>query len=548
MEIVQQVMAHALAVLMGAAVTAASIPLVHIMQLESYQGRMYLRWLGRHVVSDCVPYLFAGIAALLLRASYAFLGGSDSLLAKICYSAADFIYIFLLAALYYGYAKRKHVKPLVYTGRVIRLLAVEWVLAFLFSEIFFVRLYAWEYGLDWWSYLSPLMVRYAPGTLLPLFLLLVHYLLYPVEESVKRWYFNDAKKKLAGRGELVKIGITGSFGKTGTKYALEAMLRRKYCVLITPGSYNTPMGVTRVIREQLKDEHDAFVAEMGARFKGDIKELCGLVKPQYGIITAVGKQHLETFGSVEKIIETKGELLRGLGEDGCCFLNGDDENCRTLYEESTLAEKYLYGTEGGDLFMLAENINTSAAGSQFDLVAENGERVKCKTQLLGKYNILNLTGAAALAYRLGMGMDEIAAAVAEAKPVEHRLQLIPGSVTVIDDAFNANPVGSKEALNVLAMFEGKKIVVTPGMVEQGAEEEHLNYEFGRHMAGCADIAIIIGKAHAYPICEGLLDAHFPEENLVRAASLLEATELLKKYTEPGCVVLFENDLPDNFAE
>lgn len=198
--------------------------------------------------------------------------------------------------------------------------------------------------------------------------------------------------------------------------------------------------------------------------------------------------------------------------------------------------------------MRAADIRTGPSGSEFALVAENGERVACKTQLLGKYNILNLTGAAALAYRLGMGMGEIAAAIAEAKPVEHRLQLIPGPVTVIDDAFNANPVGSREALNVLSMFEGRKIVVTPGMVELGSEEEELNYEFGRHMAACADIAVIIGKRHADPICEGLLDAHFDESCLVRADSLAEATELLKKYTEPGCVVLFENDLPDNFAE
>jgi UDP-N-acetylmuramoyl-tripeptide--D-alanyl-D-alanine ligase len=98
------------------------------------------------------------------------------------------------------------------------------------------------------------------------------------------------------------------------------------------------------------------------------------------------------------------------------------------------------------------------------------------------------------------------------------------------------------------MFPGKKIIVTPGMVEQGAEEEQLNHEFGYHMAACSDIAIIIGKKHADPICEGLLDAHFPAENLVRAESLAEVTDLLKNYTEPGCVVLFENDLPDNFAE
>lgn len=544
----ENIMAYALCVLMGAAVAAASIPLLHIMQLESYQGRMYLKWLAKHIVSDFVPYLFAGIAALLLRASYAFLGGSENLLAKICFSTADFIYILLLAVFYFGYAKKEHVKPLVFTGRIIRFLLVEWGVAFLFSILFFMRLVAWQYGTDWWTYMSPFLIRYAPGMLLPLFVLLVYFLLYPLEEGIKRFYFNDAKKKLAAREDLVKIGITGSFGKTGTKYALEAMLSEKYSVLITPGSYNTPMGVTRVVREQLKADHEVFVAEMGARYKGDIRELCKLVKPQYGIITAVGKQHLETFGSIEKVMETKGELLRGLGEDGCCFLNGDDANCRKLYEESALAEKYLYGTQGEDLFMRAEDVAVSPEGSAFTLIAENGERVLCKTQLLGKYNILNLTGAAALAYRMGMSMEEIASAIAKAKPVEHRLQLIPGAVTVIDDAFNANPVGSKEALNVLAMFPGKKIVVTPGMVELGSEEEALNRAFGAYMADCTDIAIIIGKSHADPICEGLLDAGFDEEKLVRAQSLAEATELLKNYTEPGCVVLFENDLPDNFAE
>lgn len=544
----QTILAYALAALMAAAVTAASIPFVHIMQLESYQGRMYMKWLRRHIGSDFVPYLFAGIAALLLRISYAFLGGSTSILAKVCFSAADFIYIFMLAALYFGYIKKKHVKPLVYTGRVVRLLIAEWALAFVFSNIFFMRLYAWEYGNDWWTFLSPFLIRYAPGALMPLFALLAYLILYPLEESIKKRYFNDAKKKLDARTDLVKIGITGSFGKTGTKYALESMLGKKYNTLITPGSYNTPMGVTRVIREKLQDTHEVFVAEMGARYQGDIKELCKLVNPRFGIITAVGRQHLETFGSIEKVIETKGELLRGMGKDGCCFLNGDDENCRRLYEESALDEKYLYGTKGGELFMRADNIQTGAEGSTFELVAGNGERIVCKTQLLGKYNIVNIVGAAALAYRLGVSMGQIASAISEEKPVEHRLQLIPGPVTVIDDAFNANPAGSTEALNVLSMFPGKKIIVTPGMVELGAEEERANYDFGAHMAACADIAIIIGKKHADPICDGLLDAHYPQEKLVRAESLAEATELLKKYTEPGCVVLFENDLPDNYAE
>lgn len=211
---VQNVLFYALAALMGAAVTAASLPLVHIMQLESYQGRMYLRWLFRHAAAEFAPCLFAGLAALLLRMSYAFLGGNDSILAVVCYSAADFVYILLLAAHYYGFAKKKHIKPLVYTGRVIRFLAAEWALAFCFSAILFLPAYGWEFAsFSWWTFLWPFLIRYAPGALLPLFVLLVYCLTFPVESAVKAWFFNDAKKKLAGREDLLKIGITGSFEK-----------------------------------------------------------------------------------------------------------------------------------------------------------------------------------------------------------------------------------------------------------------------------------------------------------------------------------------------
>ena len=537
-----------LCVLMGATVAAASVPLVHMLQLESYQGRMYLKWLKKHISSDVVPYLFAGVAALLLRASYPFLGGADSVLARICFSAADFVYIAILAIFYFSYQNKPHVKPIVYTGRVIRFLVAECVIAFLFAALFFMKLYSWQYGMDWWTYLSPYMLRYAPGALLPVFVFAVYLVLYPLEEGIKRWYFNDAKKKLAKHEGLIRIGITGSYGKTGTKYALCSMLSPKYETLITPGSYNTPMGVTRVVRTSLEPSHKVFVAEMGARYKGDIKELCRLVHPEYGIITAVGSQHLETFGTLDRVRETKGELLAGIIPGGCCFLNGDDENCRRLYDESRVEGKYLYGTQGEDLYMRAEDIQTGPSGSTFTLRAQDGASVKCSTKLLGKYNILNMTGAAALAYKLGISLETIASAIAVTEPVEHRLQLIEGAVTVIDDAFNANPLGSAEALRVLSSFGGRKIIVTPGMVELGAQEEALNREFGANIAKTADIAIIIGLKHADPICEGITAAGFPENCIVRAETLAEATELLKRYTEPGCTVLFENDLPDNYAQ
>ena len=549
-ELVSTVVSYALSVFMGAAVVAASVPLVHILQLESYQGKMYLKWLIKHIGSDFVPSFVAGFAALALRAGYLLIGPTNLLVGRICYYLADIVYIAMLAVIYFSYEKKQHVKPLAYTGRVKRLLVAELILAIFFSAMFFSPLLWEKYGIVWINYMPPFVIRYLPGLILPLFLFACYLIMYPVEEGIKQWYLNDAKRMLKEHEGLVRIGVTGSYGKTGVKYALSEILSIKYNTLITPGSYNTPMGVTRTVREQLNDGNEVFVAEMGARYVGDIKTLCKLVHPQYGIITAVGKQHLETFKSLDNIINTKAELIGGLEQGGCCFLNGDDENCLKIYENySSVRQLYLYGTQGDNLYMKAENIKVTGEGSTFDLVAFDGAKASCNSQLLGRHNIVNLTAAAALAYKLGMSMEEISQGIAKARPVEHRLQLIQGPVTVIDDAFNSNPVGSKEALKVLGSFEGKKrIVVTPGMVELGSEEAELNREFGRCIAENADVAIVIGKTHADPICEGIMERGFDEANLVRVASLKEATEKLAQYGGAGSVVLFENDLPDNYNE
>lgn len=549
-ETLVKIMDYALSVLMGASVVAASIPLVHILQLESYQGKMYLKWLMKHIGSDFMPSFVAGAAALVFRAGYVLISGSNPLAGRICFYLADVVYIAMLALIYFSYEKRPHAKPLVYTGRIKRLLTVEFMLAVLFSAMFFSPVLWNKYGFAWIVYMPPLIIRYLPGLILPLFVFVCYLIMHPVEEGVKLYYLNDAKRILKEQDELIRIGVTGSYGKTGVKYALGEILGTKYQTLITPGSFNTPMGVTRTVREQMSDGYNVFVAEMGARYVGDIKTLCDLVHPHYGIITAVGKQHLETFKTQQNIINTKAELIDGLEKGGCCFLNGDDENCRSIFEAwRNEAELYLYGTEGDDLYMKAENITVSGEGSSFELVSRDGGRVKCTTELLGRHNIVNLTAAAALAYKLGLTLEEIAAGVAKSRPVEHRLQLIKGAVTVIDDAFNSNPVGSKEALRVLGSFEGqKRIVVTPGMVELGAEEAELNREFGRCIAKNADVAIIIGKTHADPICEGILESGFDEANLVRVDSLKEATERLTQYGGAGSVVLFENDLPDNYNE
>lgn len=533
-----------------AAVTVvfAALPFIHMLQLESYQGKMYLKWLKKHL-NDALSFFMIGFVCLALRSSAAFLVHYGTGIANIAYIGADALYVLLLLLMYLVDCKKEKKKPLVYTGRVKRLIVALFLIAAVFTASLFITGAPTLNGVPSWNtYLLLYGLRYLPGALLPFFVFLAWLITYPVEEAVKSWYFNDARRILKGRNDLIKIGITGSYGKTSTKFILGEILKEKYDVLYTPGSFNTPMGITRVVREQLTDDHNVFIAEMGARYKGDIKELTKLVQPIYGIVTSVGKQHLETFGSLEAVVATKSELPEGIVENGACFFNGDNTICREMYKKSALKDKYLFGTEGDDLYMKASEISINGKGSLFTLLAQNGESVRCQTKLLGRHNIVNVTGAAALAYLMGLPLEEIAAAIGRLKPVQHRLELIEGPVTVIDDAFNANPEGSKEALEVLKSFSGKRIIVTPGMVELGGEEDALNRAFGEAMAEAVDIAILVGGKHIAPIREGLMEKGFDEKRIINAKNLAEATELLKQHTEPGAVVLFENDLPDNYDE
>ncbi|MDR0841039.1 MAG: UDP-N-acetylmuramoyl-tripeptide--D-alanyl-D-alanine ligase [Christensenellaceae bacterium] len=534
--------------LLGLATALAALSLLHMLQLESYQGKMYLKWVAKHAEAAVLPYLLAGVAALLVRVGALWLAGNVQ---TIAFALGAALYLLMLLTLGFEALKKQKQakKPLQFTARVKRLLVALGLLGILAALGSMYVQQAQENqiwaGRTLLQFIGTEALRYAPGALLPLTVYLAWLITWPFEKAVHTWYKNDAKKKLAAQPGLIRIAITGSFGKTSTKYALGTLLGETYNTLFTPGSFNTPMGVTKVIRESLTPQHEALIVEMGARYVGDIAELCDLVQPRYGILTAVGKQHLETFGSFENIKRTKAELIGGLGQEGCCFFNADDPACRELYEACALPEKYLFGFEGEGLYMRAEGSEVGPEGSTFTLCVGEA-RIPCATKLLGRHNITNITGAAALAYKLGVPTEAIAAGIARLEPVEHRLQLIQGPVTVIDDAFNANPVGAGEALEVLKRFSGRRIIVTPGMVELGEEQEASNRAFGEHMADCADIAILVG-GNADAIAEGLQAAGFAEDCILRTATLAEASEQLPAYTEPGCVVLFENDLPDNYS-
>jgi UDP-N-acetylmuramoyl-tripeptide--D-alanyl-D-alanine ligase len=391
-------------------------------------------------------------------------------------------------------------------------------------------------------------VQYVTVSMLPRLLALASILVQPIETAIRNWYFNDAKKKLAGFQDMIRIGITGSYGKTSAKVILATILSEKYKTYATPHSYNTPMGVTRAIREQLDGSYQVFIAEMGARRTGDVAELCRLVCPRYGLLTGIGPQHIETFLTMKNVASTKYELVESLPQDGMAFFPCDNGICLALYRK-TNKPKALFGFDdcGEPLTMTARDISSGPQGSAFILVGPGGEAVQCTTALLGRHNVQNILGAAAVAHTLGLSMEEIARGIAKTEPVEHRLQLIPtgNGITVIDDAFNSNPAGARAAIEVLKSFPGRKIIVTPGLVELGDAEAEENEAFGQAMAGAVDIAILVAR-NAEAMKRGLLDAGFDEGNVIVTGKLAEATVELGKLTRIGDVVLFENDLPDHY--
>lgn len=493
--------------------------LLHVFQLESYQLPGFWRSVKRGAQRTLIPgaaMAAAGVLSLALHAPWPL-----SLLLEAA-----------MAALLFARAKNEKLKkPFVVTERVKRLIAVHAATAFVLALIA--------------GMLSPVLLYLLPAFEAGL-IALAAVCAQPMETHINRQFADDARRRLESNPNLIKIGITGSYGKTSTKFLLRDILSVKYNVLATPSSFNTTMGVTRVIREQLMPSHQVFIAEMGARHVGDIRELVELVHPSIGILTSVGPQHLDTFGTIERIRDTKYELIDGLPQNGTAILARDGAICEELYARCPLEHKYM----PGDLVQ-ASDMQWGPFGTRFTLTdVATGESAQCETRLLGEHSIANLLLCCTAARVLGMTLGEIAQGVARCQPVEHRLELISGGagITIIDDAFNANPVGAQAALRVLKDFPGRRIVITPGMVELGGEEAAFNRAFGEQMAGSADAAILVGKRHTQPIVDGLLAKGFPQDQIHVVSSLDESTKVLHAMMRSGDVVLYENDLPDNYSE
>ena len=373
----------------------------------------------------------------------------------------------------------------------------------------------------------------------------------PIENNINMGFYKSAQNKIKAREDLTVIGITGSFGKTSTKFIVGTILEEKFNVLNTPESYNTPMGLSKVINNDLNAQHEIFIAEMGAKIIGEIKEVAQLAQPKIGVITSIGPVHIETFKNIDNIMKTKYELIEELPSDGIAIFNYDNKHIKKLADK-TFKEKILYGLDDVDLLdIYADDIVVSELGSSFTLRDKEGNNVRCTTKLLGRHNIYNILAGACVSKALGLNFEEISKGIAKIEPIPHRLNIInPGTgIIIIDDAFNSNPIGAKAALEVLGQFkEGRKIIVTPGMIELGAMEEEANRELGTDIGKVCDYVILMGKIRTQPIYDGLMDVNYNPNNIFVVNNLDEATVQIGKLARSKDVILFENDLPDNYNE
>ena len=512
-------------------VSFASVKLLGVMQQCGYQTKSFLRWLKR---KNNMSFNRFSVLALCLALSTA--------VTALCFSFLDTFYALLISAipffalwLLYIVADRKIALkvPVQYTGRVKRLFIFE---VFFNACVNFIFISFLNFLSVWNGSKIYALIAYVPfaltATLCPFILALTNAFTSLFENARNANFVKRAGQVLDERN-CIRVGIVGSYGKTSVKNILATILAEKYTVLSTPASYNTPVGIAKTIFSENAENAEVFIAEMGARKLGDIEFLCDMVKPDYGVFTGVCAQHIETFGTLDKVYEEKSKILSAksvrtvvCGES--LFSRVKDNASAYVVLKSQIKDLELLATE-----------------TKFILDLGDGE-MKVKTSLLGNSAVENIQLSATLAKKMGLSNEQIERGISKIKPIPHRLQLIEnGGVYILDDGYNSNIVGAGEALEALNRFDGKKCVVSQGLVECGILEEELNGKLGEMLAKAGlDRVILVGETLIGAVKNGYLSAGGAKEKLVCVKNLEEAKAEYGGYLTAGDAILFLNDLPD----
>ncbi|MEN9389298.1 MAG: hypothetical protein RLY61_382 [Candidatus Parcubacteria bacterium] len=423
-------------------------------------------------------------------------------------------------------------KPLIWTQKAKLLAGIALIYLIILNVLFFAH----------FSIIG-LLISLMLSTQTYIFLILALITLKPYEVLNRIKIKRTMRTKIARlkSNGLVVIGITGSFGKTTTKEFLYQLLRSKYKVLRTPESYNTLLGIYKVIDLELTEQYEIFICEMGAYHIGEIAELCDVVLPDHGILTGINEQHLERFGSIENTIKAKFELIQKVPSSGYKILNVDNVNVRMNYKQYVTGP-LLYGEYSQS--NTYRNVMYNEGSLSVDLKIEAVELNLTNVRLAGNGNISNLLGSVLLAYKLNVSISSIRDSIRHIKPISHRLEVHTlGDKTIIDNSYSSNIEGFKSALELLASYTARpKIIITPGIVELGNSTVHIHKELGKLVDTTCDFALLVGKSSRTEA----LAATIAHEKVVWLTSIKEMNEAILALKILNPVILIENDLPDNY--
>jgi len=378
----------------------------------------------------------------------------------------------------------------------------------------------------------------------PVYLIVAKLLLMPLDTYKKNKIVSSAKKKIDRLENLKVVAITGSFGKTSTKDILYALLWKKYRVVKTPTSFNTKLGVSQTILEDIKENTDIFISEVGAYKRGEIAEIVRIIEPKIGIITALGPQHLERFGSLDNIVQAKFELIEGLDSRAMGILNKNYKELVSL-ANGAKCKMLFYGSSDSDF--RASDIKVTLNGTSFLISTPKGT-TDMHIPLIGEHHVYNFLAAAAAALELGLSLDEVKDRATKLLPTPHRLEVTKnGKYTLIDNSFNSNLESARSSFRLFASLDApRKIIITPGLVELGRIAEVVNKDFIAAASKVADEIIIVGQSNKNYLEDGLKEAKFAPKAVHFADSTQKALILANEIAKKGSLVLIENDLPDQY--
>jgi UDP-N-acetylmuramoyl-tripeptide--D-alanyl-D-alanine ligase len=352
------------------------------------------------------------------------------------------------------------------------------------------------------------------GVIIPLFL--AYFVSLIMEKMLFRGFVLKAKRKLDSMPDMVVVGVTASYGKTSIKNYIAHILSAKYRVYATPRSVNTFGGVLKDINEDLPKDTEVYVVEMGARGAGDIAEIAKFVNPHYAVVGKIGSAHIEYFGSLENIRNTKMEIIQS---------NRLKE--AWVHKSANIKPTDNIHTFGDEI----KNIKATLDGLEFEMEGET-----YKVNILGSFNAMNIGVSIKVAKALGMDSESIKKQLKSLKPTPHRLQRIDaGGKVIIDDSFNGNIDGMMEGFNLALTYNGRKVLITPALVEV---DDELNIKVAKRADEVFDLIVMTSDLN-YDIFKKYVD----NNKLIKLQSKDKMQDMLIEHTKAGDLILFANDAP-----